>query len=186
MGIVGVGAVAVTVAFLTAGTGSLGHHGASMLGGAARIAFAFPLGLLLHRLWSAGQLTLRLPALAVIAAVAALFFIPDVPGWNGVIDLAVVLLAFPVLTAAAVTATLSPGLARAAASLALLSYPLYILHGPIIMGAGQMLGETATAALVGGGVSLVVAWAAARWFDAPARAALGALLRQRRAAATAA
>lgn len=186
-GLVAAGAVAVAISFLMAGTGSLGHHGDSLAGGAARILFAFPLGVLLLRLHRAGRLGLRLPTPVILIATVGAFALPDVKALNGLIDLTVVLLVLPVLTIAAITAPASGRAARGFAFLAVLSYPLYILHGPILMAVGQWWGEGTVPVVCGGALSLLVAWAAARWFDAPARAALGAFLARRRpATATAA
>ncbi len=182
--LVALGAIAVATTFLSADSGSLGHHGASMAGGAARILFAFPLGVLLHRMWAAGRLTLRWPAAVAFGLFVAVMLLPDVAGWNGLIDAAAVLLVLPLVTVAAITARLSPRASRAAAVLALMSYPLYILHGPIVMGFGQMLGERPLASGLGGTVSLVAAFVAARWFDGPARRLLARVLTQRQAATT--
>ena len=182
--LVALGAIAVATTFLGADSGSLGHHGESLPGGAARILFAFPLGVLLHRMWAAGRLTWRWPASVIIALFVAVMLLPDVDGWNGVIDAAAVLLVMPVITLAAVSAQLSPRATRVAAFLALMSYPLYILHGPILMGFGQALGETPLASALGGTVSLIAAFVAARWFDGPARRLMARLFRQRQAATT--
>ena len=182
----GLGAVALAGCVLTAGTGSLGHHAESFAGGAARIAFGFPVGVLLYRAHRAGKLTLRLPALPIFGLLAALLALPDIKGWNGVVDLAVVLVAFPALVAASVTARVSDRTGRICAFLAALSYPLYILHGPIVMGFGQMLGESLASVLAGGAVSVLAAYVAGRWYDAPARAVLANLLTGRHPAAEAA
>lgn len=182
--LVALGAIAVAATFLPADSGSLGHHGNSMAGGAARILFAFPLGVLLHRKWTEGRLKVRWPAFGVLGLFLLVMLAPDVKGWNGVIDLTAVLLVLPVITALAVTARLSPRMSRVAAFVALMSYPLYILHGPIIMGFAQMLGETPLAVGLGGTVSLVAAFVAARWFDGPARALMARCLPQRQVATT--
>ena len=182
----GLGAVALAACVLTAGTGSLGHHAESFAGGAARIAFGFPVGVLLYRAHRAGKLTRRLPALPIFGVLVALLALPDIKGWNGVVDLAVVLVAFPALVAASVTARVSDRTGRICAFLAALSYPLYILHGPIVMGFGQMLGESLASVLAGGAVSVLAAYVAGRWYDAPARAVLANLLTGRHPAAEAA
>lgn len=181
VGLIALGAVAVAVSFTAADSGSLGHHGDSLAGGFARILFAFPLGVLLFRLHRAGRRLVRLPTPLILVATVAVAALPDIDGFNGLIDLAVVLLVLPVLTAAAVTARASPS-ARLFPLLAVLSYPLYILHGPILMAVGQWWGEGAVPVLCGAALSLLAAAVAARWYDAPARAALGALLTRRRPA----
>ncbi len=181
-----IGAAALAVCVLTAGTGSLGHHGASMAGGAARIAFGFPVGVLLYRAHCAGRLRLRVPAPLLFGLFLALLALPDLNGWNGAVDLVVVVAAFPVLVAAGATARVSERTGRFCVFVAALSYPLYILHGPILMGFGQLFGETPGPVLTGGVISLLAAWIAGRWYDAPARAALANLLARRRPAPEAA
>lgn len=180
--VVACGAIAVLIAFLVAGRGALGQHGASLAGGVARIAFGFPLGLLLHRLWLEGRLTARWPAVIVVAVFVAAVMAPDLGRWNGLLDAVIVLGVLPFVAMAAVTARLSPRLEKAAAFAAALSYPLYILHGPIIRGFETWLAPTPLVFGLGGAVSLVAAWAAARWFDGPARALMGRLTQQRRPA----
>lgn len=176
------GAGAVIATFTLAGTGSLGHHGDSMPGGAARILFAFPLGVLFHRLYRAGRLKLNLPTPLLISAFVATLVLPDVGAWNGLLDAAVVLLVFPVLILAAITARVAAPAEPAFTFLAALSYPLYILHGPILMGFAQFGGESFGVLLAGAATSVLAAWAAGRWFDEPARALLSRWVWSRRIA----
>ena len=171
-----VGAVAVATTFLNAGSGSLGHHGDSMIGGAARILFAFPLGVLFYRLHRDGKLRLRLSIGWMMAAFLATLMLPDLGPLNGWTDAAVVLLVFPWVILTAITAKVSARLTPAFVFLAALSYPLYILHGPILMAFGQAFGEGWVSSLGGGIASLGFAWAAGRWFDGPARTYLARML----------
>ena len=174
-----IGAVAIAASFTSAGTGSLGHHGDSMLGGAARILFAFPLGVLFHRLYRAGRLNFSIPTPLIMTGFVATLALPDFGALNGVADAAVVILIFPALIASAITARVSDRFAGSFAYLALLSYPLYILHGPILMAFAQAGGESMGVLLAGAVTSVVVAGFAARWFDEPARALLARLLTRR-------
>lgn len=178
-----VGALAVVVTFTTEGTGSLGHHGPTMIGGAARILFAFPLGVLLHRLHKAGRLRLTVPTPVIVSAFLATLMLPDFGELNGVVDAAVVVLVFPMVIASAITAHVSGVFARPFGFLAVLSYPLYILHGPIVMGFAQLAGDAPVVLITAAGTSLAAAWMAARWFDDPARTVLGKLLSPRPRAA---
>lgn len=180
--VVGLGAAAVLVAFLLAEKGSIGQRGWSLAGGLARIAFGFPLGLLLHRMWIAGRLTVRCPVALILAAFIAMVVAPDLGRWNGLFDAVAVLFVLPLIVVAAVTARLSPRLQTAAAFLAALSYPLYILHGPILMVAKTQFGDVPMSEIIAGAVCLVAAFVAGRWFDPPARAWLGRMLQQRRRA----
>ncbi len=174
-----VGAGAVVSAFGLAGTGSLGHHGDSLLGGAARILFGFPVGVLFYRLYRSGRLTLRLPVPLILVIFLATLAAPDIGPLNGWLDAVAVVLVFPLLVAGAVNAEVKPGTASAFASFADLSYPLYILHGPILMGFAQFGGESNAVLFAAGLVSLVAAWAAGRWFDPWGRKALSRLLQSR-------
>lgn len=180
--VVGLGAAAVLVAFLLAEKGSIGQRGWSLPGGLARIAFGFPLGLLLHRLWIAGRLTVRCPVALILAAFIAMVVVPDLGRWNGLFDAVAVLFILPLIVVAAMTARLSPRLQTAAAFLAALSYPLYILHGPILMVAKTQFSDVPMSEIIAGAVCLVAAFVAGRWFDPPARAWLGRMLHQRRRA----
>lgn len=175
-----VGACAVVGAFGLAGTGSLGHHGDSLLGGAARVLFGFPVGVLFHRLYRSGRLTVRAPIPLILLVFLVALALPDLGRLNGWLDAGVVVLVFPLLVAGAVSAEVKAGTASAFAFLADLSYPLYILHGPILMGFAQFGGESTAVLLAGGGVSLVAAWAAGRWFDPWGRRALSRFMSFRR------
>jgi len=174
-----VGACTVVGAFGLAGTGSLGHHGDSLFGGAARILFGFPVGVLFHRLYRSGRLTVRIPAPLILLIFLATLAAPDLDRLNGWLDAGVVILIFPLLVAGAVGAEVNARTASAFAFLADLSYPLYILHGPILMGFAQFGGESPTVLLAGGVVSLTAAWAAGRWFDPWGRRALSRLIQFR-------
>lgn len=182
--LIALGAIAIGVTFLPADSGSLGHHGDSLAEGAARILFAFPVGVLLHRFWRRGRLTFRWPAGVAFGLFVMVMLLPDLDGWNGLMDAVTVLALLPLITVAAITARLSPRMSRVAGLMALMSYPLYILHGPILMGFGQALGETPLASLLGGTASLFAAFVAARWFDGPARQLLARLMTQRQATTT--
>lgn len=174
------GAMAVLVAFLMAEKGAVGQHGGTLVGGVARIAFGFPLGLLLHRMWAQRRLNMRWPALLIVVGFLAVVAAPDLGRWNGLLDAVIVLGVLPFIAAAAVTARLSLRMEKVAAFLAALSYPLYILHGPILRAFEAWMPPSPFALGLSAVVSLVSAWAAARWFDAPARGLMGRLMQQRR------
>jgi peptidoglycan/LPS O-acetylase OafA/YrhL len=155
----------------------------SGLGGAARILFAFPLGVLLYRLHKADRLRLIVPTPVIFSAFLATLMLPDFGGLKGAVDAAVVVLVFPMVMASAITARVSGAFYGPFAFLAVLSYPLYILHGPIVMGFAQLAGHAPVVLITAAGTSLAAAWVAARWFDDPARAALDRLLSPRPRAA---
>lgn len=175
-----VGAALVILTFTAAGTGSLGHHGDSLVGGLARILFAFPFGVILYRLWRAGRWCLRAPIFLILPVFVGVLAAPDLGALNGVFDAVVVLLVFPPLVALAVNAPVGPRSGRMFAALADLSYPLYILHGPIIMGFAQLGDEHPAMLLAGGVASLAFAGFAARRIDPVGRGWLARLLPDRR------
>jgi peptidoglycan/LPS O-acetylase OafA/YrhL len=177
--VVGLGAAAVLVAFLMAEKGSIGQHGWSLAGGLARISFGFPLGLLLHRMWIAGRLTFRWPVALIVAVFIAMVVAPDLGRWNGLVDAVAVLFVLPFIVVAAVTARLSPRLQTAAAFIATLSYPLYILHAPFLMIAKMHFDDVPLSDVLAGAASLIAAFIAARWIEPPARAWLGRMMQQR-------
>ena len=180
----GAAAIALTVASLTIGHFEGGYANndparaagpANYLVGWARVLFAFPLGILLHRLWRAGTfsaLSVRWAWLApaVLLAVAS----PAAAGLPPAYDLAAVFLLFPVLLLVAANAIPSARSAELFAHLGRLSYGLYVLHGPILV-AFHVFEPTGSPVFrlawygLGVGISLGAAALAERFIDRPAR-----------------
>ena len=163
----------------------VGARQRNVLGGVARVLFSFPLGILIHRLWIAGRLArLRCSAVAVWGMAPALALIA-LAGKSGLFDLAVVTVVFPAMIALAVVATVPRGLAVVFAAAGRISYPLYAIHGPVlllcelgftVLGPKGPIALEQRAAVVAGAIVLAVAlaWASDRWIDAPLRAWIGA------------
>ena len=88
------------------------------------------------------------------------------------IDLATVLIAFPAIMLAGIEAQ-AGRLRGAFAQLALISYPLYMLHVPIRCEVAAWVGKAALPTLpvllAYVGLSVMAAWAAGRWYDPGAR-----------------
>ncbi len=129
---VGLAALALVAAVADAGSLERGWSWDGFAVGAARVGFSFPLGVLLYRLHSAARLPRwPLPAWGAVAAMLALLMIPS-PGlpsemWR---DLGIVTLAMPMLLSVGIHAEMaSPALAD---WLGEVSYPLYMLHGPVL------------------------------------------------------
>jgi peptidoglycan/LPS O-acetylase OafA/YrhL len=148
----------------------------SYLGGWARVGFAFPAGILLHRLWSAGRLGAfaarstgwLLPVLLLLVALPPM-------GLPPVFDLAVVLLLFPAAVSLAANARVEGWTGRLFEGLGRLSYGLYVLHGPILVAfkALEPAGLALPLRLGWYGLAALLAMAAAalaeRWIDRPVR-----------------
>lgn len=136
LGVCAAAGVAVVYAALTHHTLNLGHRTDRFWVGLARVAFSFPAGVLLYRLHKAGwrsPFALR-PAWSLGAALA-LLLIPSKGLWAGPLAAGIAILAFPLLLAAAVSARApGPGMSRAFALSGEVSYPLYAIHGPLVVG----------------------------------------------------
>ncbi len=164
------------VAFKT-GNLDVGVSSAGLAGGYVRFLFSFALGVLLYRLHAAGRLpALRAPAWLTLGATGLAFtgFAGGGPIW----DLVVVAGLFPAVVIASREPIGARRLAGAFAWACAVSYPLYILHPPLIAAITVLVPATALPAasslLLAG---LVAAAALAnRYFDHP----IQSLLRQPR------
>lgn len=110
----------------------LGWGGENLAGGLARIGFSFPLGILMwrHIHW----LRFRLPSGAGALLLLPLTWLIATPTGTPTIayDLACVFVAFPVFVALACASAAPARLVRGYSFLGFLSYPLYILHVPLL------------------------------------------------------
>jgi len=174
-----IGLAGLAVLWLRAGDLDVGVSPGSIAGGYVRFLFSFPLGILMYRLHAAGRLPKLSPPAWLPLALAAFAFV----GWHGA-DLFIAAVLFPAILMMSLSNPVSPRVGSVFAWAGAVSYPLYILHPPLIelmrflprgLGDGVfVLGIIALAAL------------AQRWFDRPlqnvlhrlvqgvARASLGA------------
>lgn len=109
--------------------------------GYVRLAFPFLTGLLLYRM----NLRLRVPLPYVVCSVllVAVFAIPTAKGTTGPYEVACVILAFPlILMMGAGTVSMTGWLGRLCRFTGLLSYPLYIIHYPLIYIFGHWVWST--------------------------------------------
>lgn len=168
--------IGLALAIRAQGGVSFGWLPATLPLGLLRVGFPFTAGVLLYRLSKAGRL--RIPALPVWLLGLALIALLRVPqlSWRAEIlyTLAVVFLLFPLLLASAAGDRprgrwhwLSEWSAR-------LSYPLYIIHAPILAGLDLIPGFARLPVVLRypGAVLLciAIALAAERWYDVPVRA----------------
>jgi peptidoglycan/LPS O-acetylase OafA/YrhL len=141
---VAVAAVALVVNAVTLGDGTIAYGWSyeplNMAGGALRILFAYPAGLLLAREFHARKIKpTRLPAFSLSAI--ALIVILSAPNFSTLFDTKsasvayqclCVLLFFPLIIAFAARGNVSGWMQRMVSYLGRLSYPLYAIHYPMI------------------------------------------------------
>ena len=171
--VVAASAVWLIVADIADGSGGAGLELQNFIDGLPRVLFSFAAGLLVSRLGRAGRLpVVRVPYLAVAAALAAVLVIPP---WPWVPDWLLVLTVFPVLLILALASPPPGRLSGFAAWAGTVSYPLYTVQAPLLRLAGVLtpVGTSGAAralywALVLTGI-VGLAWALARFYDAPAR-----------------
>jgi peptidoglycan/LPS O-acetylase OafA/YrhL len=166
-----IGLAGLSVMWLRTGDLNAGVSPGNIAGGYVRFLFSFPLGVLIYRLHAAG----RLPKLSTSAwlplALTAFAFV----GWRGA-DLIIVAVVFPAILMMSLSHEVSPRAGRVLAWAGAVSYPLYILHPPLIQlwqflprGAGDF-------AFVVGIIALAAV--AERWFDRPLQRALHRLVQR--------
>jgi len=161
---------------LTGGGLNGGEGGDTLLTGLARVSFSFPLGLLVHRLHRTGRLPdLRALAPAAIPVCVAGLAAPLAGSANGMLDLALATLVWPLILVAGLQAQVGRW-GRACAALGALSYPLYAVHLPVLILVGWAAKQAGLAhgALFAVPAALAVAWLAQR-LDAAIRRGVGEL-----------
>lgn len=181
LGLVGLGAVLALADIAHFGRLMGGTDKANFAFGAARVIYPFFAGILVFR-WrraamQAHPLVAPLLALTLCLALAAALLADPARSLGldpAIYDGALALLGFPLLVWLAAAVPLHGRLGRAAHWLGLLSYPIYILQGPVLR-VGVELTKHAPLhapafALAQAAAVIIVAWAANRWFDAPLQA----------------
>jgi peptidoglycan/LPS O-acetylase OafA/YrhL len=163
IGLAGLVVVALNARSLDVGV-SAGH----VLPGYVRFLFSFPLGLLLYRLHAAGKLPeISLPAWLPLSLTAlALVGFGHV---SAVRDVLIVAFVFPAVLVASLSRSVPMRMTGILAWAGAVSYPLYILHPPLVeLIAGLSSGSAAPGVLLVCTVAIVLLAAAAeRWFDRP-------------------
>jgi peptidoglycan/LPS O-acetylase OafA/YrhL len=170
------GSLGIALAGLAVAAGQVVTFGAS-LGvahfplGLLRVGFPFQAGMLI---WRAYKILphVRIPAWATLGALIAVLFMPRLPGvWNGAYQALAVVVLLPGVVFMGACA--GPGLSKLWDALGRLSYPLYLVHWPVLIAVGAVLGGYGVAIPAGLVVAVATAWAILINFDEPIRARLG-------------
>lgn len=160
-----IGCTAALLAVIAHLAGGLRDVGVSsviaFLAGLPRVAVSFAAGVLIFRTRLYERLP-RLPDFVSALALAALLAMPDCGWWY---DMGCVLLAFPLLLCLGAQARETLRLHRFWYWCGVLSYPVYVIHQPLLRAVFRLHGNAyAAMALV-----LLCAWALLRWYDEPLR-----------------
>jgi peptidoglycan/LPS O-acetylase OafA/YrhL len=117
----------------------MGYHEGSIVGGwsggtfwdgLARIAFSFPMGLLLYRLQLKSRKQISFIVLAII--LTATFFAPFVTKWNWLVECLIAILIYPTLVIFGVHTVQSSVIQKVCKFLGGISYPLYMTHYSVV------------------------------------------------------
>ena len=145
--------------------GGLANIGASpglvFVSGFPRIAVSFTLGVLIFR-YRLHQYLPHLPDIFVAVALAALLAMPPCPWWY---ELGCVLIGFPLLLCLGAEARETPKLHKFWYWCGALSYPVYVIHQPVLRAVYRLHGN----GIEGAALVLVLAWLLLRWYDEPLR-----------------
>lgn len=152
--------------------------------GFTRLLYPFFAGLLLSRVVRPGRVKHAFPLCAAgIAAILAMprFGGPDTLWMNGLYETVCIVLLFPLIVWLGASGDVGTGLgARVCGWLGAISYPLYIVHYPIIytytawvIGNKLTLVDAMPVALASMLASVLLAWACLRFYDIPLRRWLG-------------
>lgn len=178
--IIAIGFVALVVTGFTQGTLDRGVWRPSWPGGLARVTFSFFAGVALYRLWLERPVRTNVHPLIVFLLLAAplLWRPPPELEFSWLYELAVITVWMPLLVFLG-TASMARGVWKHTCEhLGAISYPLYILHAPLILVAINFNGRQGDAFFKANapwagfafiGCAVAFAWLAARYIDAPIR-----------------
>jgi peptidoglycan/LPS O-acetylase OafA/YrhL len=166
------------------GTPNFGSSAQDLPAAVARAVFAYILGMLLHGWWSRVPRSTDIPALVPVVALLAVLFTPM---WgHPLISLVDVALLFPIFLIMGAMATGSAAVETFSEWLGSISYPVYLLHVPVLWLFHSVLvarfhaqPNTRTMTVLGILAFLTViaaSWLAAAFYDPFARSALNRLL----------
>jgi len=187
--LIAIGAFGTVMTTHSVGNLCVGWGNGNFSGGVAIFCSSYFTGVGIHRTERAGWLPAlpRLPFWAPALAYALAVGVPMPAGWRGEgwVEVVLVLVLFPLTVLLATRASPSERTARLCRWLGNLSYPLYVLHYPIVSALGQYArGGLPPAARALEAAAVAVACIAAahilfHLYDMPVRARAGAWLRRR-------
>lgn len=194
--LIAVSLVLLVIASIVAGTLDFGMTGSTIISGLPRVCFSFFLGVLLCRSMTRYQSGLGFLRRGwwvegAIALTLIVFAIAPAGGARVAYDLACVVLVFPALVVVGTIAPTAPRLSGLYGWLGRISYPIYIIHTPLLMiiaGAGKAAAIDPFAhhpwfGIVMAVSVIVIADIATRLYDEPLRRFLQRLMLRKRAVA---
>jgi peptidoglycan/LPS O-acetylase OafA/YrhL len=160
--VAGVAALLGVISHLAGGLRYVGFASVfSVLAGFPRVAVPFAAGVLIFR-YRLHEHVPRLPDFAAALGLAALLAMPDCGWWY---DMICVVVGFPLLLCLGARAQETPALHRLWYWCGALSYPVYVVHEPVLRAVFRLHGSGVVAVAL----ALVCAWALLRWYDEPLR-----------------
>ncbi|MER9410999.1 acyltransferase [Mesorhizobium sp. M0589] len=194
--LIAVSLVLLVIASIVAGTLDFGMTGSTIISGLPRVCFSFFLGVLLCRSMTRYQSGLDFLRRGwwvegAIALTLIVFAIAPAGGARVAYDLACVVFVFPALVVVGTIAPTAPRLSGLYGWLGRISYPIYIIHTPLLMiiaGAGKAAAIDPFAhhpwfGIVMAVSVIVIADIATRVYDEPLRRFLQRLMLRKRAVA---
>ncbi|ESX10294.1 MULTISPECIES: acyltransferase [unclassified Mesorhizobium] len=194
--LIAVSLVLLVIASIVAGTLDFGMTGSTIISGLPRVCFSFFLGVLLCRSMTRYQSGLGFLRRGwwvegAIALTLIVFAIAPAGGARVAYDLACVVFVFPALVVVGTIAPTAPRLSGLYGWLGRISYPIYIIHTPLLMiiaGAGKAAAIDPFAhhpwfGIVMAVSVIVIADIATRVYDEPLRRFLQRLMLRKRAVA---
>lgn len=166
--------------------GRVGTNWPTIAAGMLRVAFPFCAGVLIQRLHAVGRL--RMPELPFGILAAALLAVLVMPiSYNHVVEAVylsgAIFIAFPLIVAAGAAAEPGSRIMGCVTFSGFVSYPLYVLHAPILMWFDRLLPLPGLPGVLHMAIVLPLttglAWLAGRLYDLPVRKKLGEHLRRR-------
>lgn len=155
-------AVLAGIAHLAGGLRDVGVSSTiAFLAGFPRVAVSFTAGVLIYR-HRLHEHVARLPDVCAALGLAALLAVPACGWWY---DMLCVVVLFPLLLCLGAQARETAGLHPFWYWAGALSYPLYVIHEPVLRAVFRLHGG----ALPAMALAIALAWALLRWYDEPVR-----------------